>query len=92
MKRVICLVIAFGFAGIISSNFRDHTSIAAEKSAIIDRVCGMEVSKDKAIKLEHEGKEYYFCNKKCIEAFKKEPKKYLKEAKELLEEKRKEHK
>ncbi|TVL96444.1 MAG: hypothetical protein CV087_23730 [Candidatus Brocadia sp. WS118] len=64
--------------------------MAAEKTAIIDRVCGMEINKDKALKLEHEGKEYYFCNKKCVEAFKKEPKKYLKEAKELLEEKKKE--
>ena len=89
MKRIICLVIAIGFAGFISSHFRDHSIMAAEKTAIIDHVCGMEVNKDKALKLEHEGKEFYFCNKKCVEAFKKEPQKYLKEAKNLLEEKKK---
>ncbi|MCF6156946.1 MAG: YHS domain-containing protein [Candidatus Brocadia sp.] len=39
----------------------------------------MEVNKDKAIKLEHDGKAYYFCSKMCEETFKKDPSKYLKE-------------
>ncbi len=54
------MVIAIGFAGFISSYFRDHTIMAAEKTAIIDHVCGMEVNKDKALKLEHEGKRVLF--------------------------------
>ena len=44
-----------------------------------DPVCGMEVNKDKAVKLEHGGKTYYFCSTMCEETFKKDPSKYLKE-------------
>ncbi|MCF6154361.1 MAG: YHS domain-containing protein [Candidatus Brocadia sp.] len=44
-----------------------------------DPVCGMEVNKEKAVKLEHDGKTYYFCSKMCEESFKKDPSKYLKE-------------
>lgn len=50
----------------------------AKKTTVTDRVCGMEVQKDKALKLEHNGKKYFFCSQKCEETFKKEPAKYQK--------------
>jgi YHS domain-containing protein len=50
-----------------------------KKDTAKDSVCGMEVNKDKSIKLEHDGKTFYFCSKICGETFKKEPSKYLKE-------------
>ncbi|MBI5678165.1 MAG: YHS domain-containing protein [Planctomycetes bacterium] len=58
----------------------------------MDHVCGMEVHKDKALKLEHDGKTYYFCSKNCEETFKKEPSKYLKKETKHKEEKEKEAK
>ncbi len=89
MKRILCLLIVFGIVGIIPCYLNDRTTTASEKTVTIDHVCGMEVNKDKAIKLEHNGKAYYFCSKMCADAFKKDPKKYLKEEKKLLEEKKK---
>jgi YHS domain-containing protein/TusA-related sulfurtransferase len=43
-----------------------------------DVVCGMDVSKERSIKAEYEGKVYYFCAKHCKERFLKEPEKYIK--------------
>src|SRR5712692_5837702 len=43
-----------------------------------DPVCGMMVVPEKAAaKLEHAGKEYYFCSKGCAERFSREPEKFL---------------
>ena len=55
---------------------------AAKKETANDRVCGMEVRKEKALKIEHDGKKYFFCSKKCEETFKKEPAKYVKKKEE----------
>src|ERR1700674_1914015 len=43
-----------------------------------DPVCGMMVASEKAAgKVEHTGKTYYFCSKRCAERFSEEPKKFL---------------
>src|SRR5947207_11519964 len=43
-----------------------------------DPVCGMTVAPEKAAgKVEHAGKTYYFCSKRCAERFSGEPKKFL---------------
>jgi len=43
-----------------------------------DPVCGMSVDPAKAAgKVEHEGKAYYFCSKRCAERFAQEPEKFL---------------
>src|SRR5437870_12983177 len=43
-----------------------------------DPVCGMTVASEKAAaKVEHAGKTYYFCSKRCAERFSGEPKKFL---------------
>ncbi len=34
-----------------------------------DPVCGMDVAEDNALKIEHEGKTYYFCGKHCLRKF-----------------------
>jgi YHS domain-containing protein len=50
-----------------------------------DPVCGMMVDETKASgKTEYEGKTYYFCALGCKVAFDKDPKGYLKEAKEEM--------
>src|SRR5947207_13933528 len=43
-----------------------------------DPVCGMTVASEKAAgKVEHGGKTYYFCSKRCSERFSDEPDKFL---------------
>src|SRR5437879_1914616 len=43
-----------------------------------DPVCGMTVASEKAAgKVEHGGKTYYFCSKRCAERFSDEPEKFL---------------
>jgi len=43
-----------------------------------DPVCGMSVDPKKAAgKVEHAGRTYYFCSKRCGERFEKEPEKFL---------------
>src|SRR5467141_2072447 len=43
-----------------------------------DPVCGMMVAPEKAaVKVEHAGKTYYFCSKRCAERFSREPEKFL---------------
>lgn len=42
-----------------------------------DVVCGMTVDPKSAIKTEHNGKLYYFCNEGCKKQFESDPSKYL---------------
>lgn len=102
MKRILWLLSALSFTTLISSYSMNLNVIANEKkveeqkpvkkTTTTDHVCGMEVHKDKALKLEHDGKTYYFCSKNCEETFKKEPSKYLKKETKHKEEKEKETK
>jgi len=44
----------------------------------IDPVCGMQVDTETSdLKLEHDGKAYWFCGKGCLLEFKDDPEKYL---------------
>jgi len=43
------------------------------------RVCGMSMAKADMLKYEYKGKTYYFCCKPCLEKFKQNPTKYLKD-------------
>jgi len=55
--------------------------VVAQKPATqgtIDPVCGMEVDPARAaVKIDYEGKTYFFCNAGCLEAFIREPSRYL---------------
>ena len=42
-----------------------------------DPVCNIEVQRDPELSAEHGGETYYFCMKADMEAFKKDPEKYL---------------
>ena len=64
----------------------------ADKNIAKDVVCGMDVHKDKALKLKHDGKTYYFCSKGCEGTFKKDPSKYQTAGKKQKGEKKKETK
>ena len=43
----------------------------------IDPVCNIAVQRDPDLSAEYQGKTYYFCMKADMEAFKKDPEKYL---------------
>jgi Cu+-exporting ATPase len=49
-----------------------------EKTLARDPVCGMSVDRLKAAaKVEHDGRQYYFCSARCAERFSKEPEGFL---------------
>jgi P-type Cu+ transporter len=55
-----------------------NTEGANNMAIAIDPVCGMEVDTDTSdLKLEHEGKTYWFCGKGCLLEFRDDPAKYL---------------
>ena len=57
----------------------EGVKIVEKKRLVTDPVCGMKIDPETAYsKIEHEGRLVYFCSKACEEAFKKNPKKYLK--------------
>jgi YHS domain-containing protein len=43
-----------------------------------DPVCGMTVDEATAKwKTEHEGETFYFCNERCLKAFQRDPKRFI---------------
>jgi YHS domain-containing protein/positive regulator of sigma E activity len=51
---------------------------ASALSSSIDPVCKMPVNPEKAdAKMDYKGKTYYFCNTGCLEAFMKQPERYV---------------
>jgi uncharacterized protein len=42
-----------------------------------DVVCGMQVDRSKALRLEHAGRSYYFCSEHCLHSFEADPESYL---------------
>ncbi|HLG30779.1 MAG TPA: YHS domain-containing protein [Candidatus Brocadiales bacterium] len=60
------------------ANAMEHSQaqVAEGKEKVTDPVCAMEVDKDPAKSIQHEGYTYYFCSKNCIEKFQKDTKKY----------------
>jgi len=72
MKYLILLVLL----GIIYWYFFERKKKLSEKKRkelaeelVFDENCKTYVKKEEAIKMEIEGKEYYFCSKKCLEEF-----------------------
>lgn len=58
-----------------------RTTTAAASTKVKDLVCGMMVdTRDVKHKHVHDGKTYHFCNAACLDAFKKEPAKYMAKA------------
>lgn len=56
-----------------------------ENGTVVDPICGMKMKKsDAAATYEYKGKTYYFCMEGCLEKFKKDPEKYVKNAEEIV--------
>jgi len=78
----LALVIAFMTYRRFSKDLQPYIDqVIALKSAArgtIDPVCGMEVDPERAaVKIDYEGRTYFFCNAGCLEAFIREPSRYL---------------
>lgn len=84
MKRILYIMIALCLTSFVAYYSMSPGAIASEKKGgekvkktmAKDPICGMKVQKDKSTKVEHNGKNYYFCSERCEETFKKEPSKY----------------
>jgi Cu+-exporting ATPase len=58
-------------------NYR-HDSNFQKEHTMIDPVCGMDVTPEKAAgKTEYQGETYYFCSIKCLEKFRQDPEECL---------------
>ena len=89
MKRILYVMIVLCFTSFVANYSMSFGAIASEKKDVEkakkttakDAICGMEVKKDKSTKVEHNGKNYYFCSERCEETFQKEPSKYERKTK-----------
>lgn len=54
-----------------------HAVPGAQHGTEVDPVCGMEVSPGKGYSKIHEGREYRFCSKGCLDKFDAEPQRYV---------------
>ncbi len=85
MKRIVYFAGVVGIASVLMTSYVAKTTFAssccgdkacAEKSDNKCIVCGKTVDKDKAVKVECEGKTITVCCKSCEAAFKKDPAKF----------------
>ncbi len=47
------------------------------RRGVTDPVCGMKVDRDKALRLEHAGRTYFFCSEHCRDRFQSSPEQYI---------------
>jgi YHS domain-containing protein/positive regulator of sigma E activity len=66
------------FSGDLQPYIDQVIALKPATQGTIDPVCGMEVDPARAaVKIDYEGKTYFFCNAGCLEAFIREPSRYL---------------
>src|SRR5688500_11745816 len=65
----------------IDRNFEDATDHGSVGTASVDPVCGMIVNaKSAAGSYEYEGRTYYFCSSHCLNEFREDPERFVKES------------
>ncbi|MFP5343963.1 MAG: YHS domain-containing protein [Candidatus Limnocylindria bacterium] len=60
-------------AGAIDDRASKETEMREPTVIVVDPVCGMAIDADQAIRLDHEGRTYYFCDPVCVDTFRDEP-------------------
>jgi len=65
---VFLLVLFFYYKGYKKRKLNQKEKIRITEM-IRDEVCGLYLPRDEALKVEIEGKVYYFCSKECKDAF-----------------------
>ncbi|NLP63690.1 heavy metal translocating P-type ATPase [Paraburkholderia sacchari] len=58
----------------------EHLFGKHDVSEAVDPVCGMKVTTDSANHVSHRDQTYYFCSRKCLDAFRAEPDRYARPA------------
>ncbi len=76
MRKVLFLGFVFIFSLGLSVTHTNNLAPASPVRMVTDRVCTMQIAKDKAKTYKKDGYKYYFCSKKCKKIFKKNPEKY----------------
>ena len=74
----IPIMLLFGIMGCTRTE-QPKTEENTKKTLIkvTDPVCKMEIDMEKAMKVEYEENEFYFCSEECKEQFEKEPEKFI---------------
>ena len=72
---VIALGLIMGFIGNLI-RVKPRASASQDEQTAVDPVCGMNVEVGKAVKTEHNGKDYYFCCSHCQQKFESNPQEY----------------
>lgn len=76
MKKILTLGLVFIFSLGLSITNTKELVFASSVRMVVDRVCAMQIAKDKAKIYKKDGHKYYFCSRKCKKTFKKNPEKY----------------
>jgi YHS domain-containing protein len=76
MKKALTLGLVFAFLLGLSITYTKELVLASSVRMVTDRVCAMQIVKDKAKTYKKDGHKYYFCSRKCKKIFKKNPEKY----------------
>jgi Cu+-exporting ATPase len=85
---VLCIAIAVLALGVVGCQQAQETPAeqaeieeaveeVIEEAALVDPVCGMEVTAESEWTAEYEGVTFYFCSEGCRDKFIEEPGKYL---------------
>lgn len=62
-------------------NTHENSGHSSHQGTVIDPVCGMSVNPAKAAgSVTHDGQDYHFCSKRCVEKFTANPSQYLQQA------------
>jgi protein SCO1/2 len=56
---------------------RTHESTTADEGSAVDPVCGMEVRRVRAPRIDYSGRRYFFCSDTCRSKFEADPRKYV---------------
>ena len=65
-------------AHMVHGSHGGHEGHGATGGSITDPVCGMEVPSGQGYAKMHEGREYRFCSRQCLDQFELEPRRYTK--------------
>jgi YHS domain-containing protein len=75
MKALLLAILPFLLVSCDKEEAKPAATAAPVEKAK-DTVCEMMIPKATAIKVTHEGADYYFCGQACVDKFKADPKKY----------------
>jgi YHS domain-containing protein len=76
----ISVILAFACGAVLTPEFlaqQQATQAQGQSDRAVDPVCHLSVVKNPELSVRYRGEVYYFCTKADMEAFRKNPEKYL---------------